>query len=379
MGKEGIPTGPDSKVYPSGTYNERIPHPTLELKNTVVWENTALKAPFNFEVGTQSPLGVMLDPSIDPPVDQSALSLRVRERGHGRSADVGGVYFKDTQGRLYRDIDVKGTGAVSNNTGKSVSWGRLMTTNGEVMYGLMSKEDALHDSEMAEVLTALNIRTHRSLAIIELQELVRFNLLTRKGEVESVEQLRREKSLIDDFVPVVQVRAFGTKSRLQDMESVTSFQEFEDALDLVRLETNGEVTDIESYMQWFSTTLAQNIGRMHANGYLHGYLTPHNITLDCRVVDFDSVTKRPDEDKDPVIPEYTSFEEELNAPPPASEFWDAASKDFHKAVETLQRHLQSIAKHYPEQFENFNDDSFIITFEKMYEAENPKALMHLRW
>ena len=43
------------------------------------------------------------------------------------------------------------------------------------------------------------------------------------------------------------------------------------------------------YLFWFAETLGKNVGLLHAHHYSHNYLSPHNITLDARIVDLDSV------------------------------------------------------------------------------------------
>ena len=48
------------------------------------------------------------------------------------------------------------------------------------------------------------------------------------------------------------------------------------------------ITDKE-YFEWFAKTLGENVGIMHRNGWTHRYLSSHNVTLDCRIVDLDSV------------------------------------------------------------------------------------------
>ena len=50
-----------------------------------------------------------------------------------------------------------------------------------------------------------------------------------------------------------------------------------------------EMTDFD-YLKWVAKTITKDIGTMHKNGWLHNYLrTGHNITIDGRLVDLDSV------------------------------------------------------------------------------------------
>lgn len=45
----------------------------------------------------------------------------------------------------------------------------------------------------------------------------------------------------------------------------------------------------KEYLTWLAETLGINVARMHNSGWFHGYLTTHNITLDGRITDLDSV------------------------------------------------------------------------------------------
>lgn len=382
--KEGF----EPRPFPAGLHKERPQYPTMELKNTVLWENEDLRAPFKFEVGAPSPLGLTFDLSEDDAVKSRGLSLRTREDAHGRSADIGAVYFKDPEGHLYRDIDLKGVGAVSKGTGVPYQW-RTETAGGilgayigtKQLSGLMNKEDALHDTEIAETFTHLDIRTHRTVAIVELEELAVYDedKPAEGMKTEPIQDLRESGKLPEVFIPVVQVRAFGTKTRLQDIHYDThAKKELEDAISFVSHETDGKVADISSYASWFTETLAVNVSRMHKNGYTHGYLTSHNITADCRLTDFDSVEKRPAEDLDPVAPIFSSPEEELNAEPQKSAFWDAASEDFHRTIKTLQGFLVLLMQRFPDETESVDPEKLLATFEKVYLRENPSANYLLR-
>lgn len=373
--------------YPPGLHKERKRYPTITLENEVIWENRDLQAPFNFEVGKPSPLGLTFDLSERGSEHEVGLSLATRRVSHKRSADIGPVFFKDKAGVLYRDIDIKGAGLVSES-GAPTSWYKQTTSESLFpmklseprMKGLMDKEDALHDSKMAERLAALGIRTHRSIAVIELRELATLSA-TNEMRRESIEALRERGELPETFVPVVQIRAFGTKTRIWDVGDYISKiarKEVNDAIALVRREADPQVKDVESYLDWFAKTLGLNVGRMHANGYTHDFLTIHNITIDCRLTDFDDVKKRSDGDTDPVIPEYESAEEEINAAPPPSEFWDRASIDFHAAIKSMENYISRLKKVFPE-LRDMDHEKLLVAFEKAYFEENPAGNTHLRW
>ena len=102
-----------------------------------------------------------------------------------------------------------------------------------------------------------------------------------------------EEILPENVKPVLELRAFGTKFRAEDLhtDSEEAGLLVQDAMQLINNELPQEhkLTNIGGYLQWFAKTLGDNIGKIHANGWYHGYLTGHNITLDCRIVDLDSV------------------------------------------------------------------------------------------
>jgi len=79
---------------------------------------------------------------------------------------------------------------------------------------------------------------------------------------------------------------------------------FEDAKSLVSQELgrgNNPLTDQE-YLEWFAETLGKNVGLMHKNGWFHAGLSPHNITLDCSVCDFDTVKELKNEEQRNLYP-----------------------------------------------------------------------------
>ncbi|MDP2947869.1 MAG: hypothetical protein Q8N88_07170 [Nanoarchaeota archaeon] len=45
----------------------------------------------------------------------------------------------------------------------------------------------------------------------------------------------------------------------------------------------------QEYLEWLADTVGQQVGRMHKNGWYHSYLLTHNITLDGKITDLDSV------------------------------------------------------------------------------------------
>jgi len=45
----------------------------------------------------------------------------------------------------------------------------------------------------------------------------------------------------------------------------------------------------KEYLDWFTRTLARQVAAMHSKGWSHANLSEHNITLDCRIKDLESI------------------------------------------------------------------------------------------
>ena len=308
-----------------GVPKERLP--TIEVGNTVIWANADMKAPFDIRIGERSPFGVLL--ALPGETDPAGFPGIPRE-DHWRTLDVGQAYFEDTEHRLYRDVDIKGTGLLHPRAHAGAEPGQWFANRaaggGASMdvRGLLDRDDALHDADMAERFTALGIRTHRALAIVKLEEL---NVGTKRIPVD---QLKAEKKLHPDFYPVVEARAFGVKTRTGDLFSLrraasvkgqeyierlrsmelrdllsesqiaAAKKEIGDALAFLEKE-QGRPFSKEEYVHWFLGEIGRAIGIMHDAGYAHQWLHAQNVTLDARLTDFDSVYRLADFDLNPEL------------------------------------------------------------------------------
>ncbi len=273
---ENLPIGIGGEKLAEG----RETLPAVEVKNVVEWVNPHIQAPFDLRKGKPSRLGMFL--TTEP--DESAYELEVHPE-HGRSGIIGRVIFRDDEGRLYRDVDVKGVGhAVAGKQHSKVFPVRI--DDGfwaeERTYGILYGGYARSDIEMTEKFLKAGIRTCRNIAMIKLKDII------CGGERLSVEEAGRKGIIKKDDDPVVLVRAFGTRTRLGDVNQKNAL---EDARLLVAQEFGFDPKEFhtEEYLKWIVKTAAQNIARMHRHGWLHGYLSDHNITLDGRIVDLDSV------------------------------------------------------------------------------------------
>lgn len=87
-------------------------------------------------------------------------------------------------------------------------------------------------------------------------------------------------------IPTISLRVFPTKARIGDAARPELIK---GVIEIVSNELRLSSFSRHDYATWFVRTLGSQVGRLHKLGYAHGYLTHHNITLDCRLVDFDSV------------------------------------------------------------------------------------------
>lgn len=268
------------------------------VQNKVISVNPEIYSPLNLVEGESSPLGIFASQPI--PLysrEKSDLSLLLVEawHRHTRSALLGRMLFADKEGRVYRDVDLKGAGEID-----VPEFGNLQTfVNApgakkgiQGFGGLMNKKAALVDYENSEDFLRVGIRTHRVIGIIKLEEIL---FRGQKLSFDDVMRMRHGAEYV--FEPVIQVRAFGTKARVSDLKLGVGLVHIADAKKMVAQELGREtpLTDAQ-YLEWFAKTLGKNVGIMHSNEWVHPYLTDHNITLDCRIVDLDSVETRSDEE-----------------------------------------------------------------------------------
>lgn len=275
--KHNLVTGLDIEV------GEKLP--AIEVKNEVVWVNDDVEMPFKFEEGKPTKIGVFLT---TPNELEPAMYLRVLDN-HFRSAILGKVVFRDKEGNLYRDVDIKGMGPISKSDsgnlevefierGLAKKHGR-----GKTPWGFLDWGYAETDRDMSEFFIKKGLRTHRVLAIDRLDEIV-----VGEREKISVSKARKLGYIKYTTEPVIEVRAFGTKARIADVKNQSLL---EDAKHMVAQELGKDPKDFsgEKYLKWFAQTLGKQVAIIHNAGFIHGYLTDHNVTLDCRVVDLDSV------------------------------------------------------------------------------------------
>lgn len=311
--KSSIPLGEGGKLE---LQKEILP--AIEVKNHVIWVNPDFKKlPLNLPTASDlekaqnrgekisTKIGVFLTPA-----SLVAGNRKIEiNSGHTRSGILGRVIFEDNQKNIYRDVDIKGVGySYYEESKKKFEVGPTVATSNKI-FGILTAEDAFYDRDMAEKFFAAGIRVCRPIAIVALEEIV--DLKGQKIPVEvSAEKLKKEILATEKGMPVLEIRAFRTKARLSDIfqqnAAYISDEEYkkyfekkqlilEDARQLLAQELKKNLVDFNwgEYFKWLAQAVGKNIGLMHKNGWCHRYLLGgHNITLDGRLVDFDSIINK---------------------------------------------------------------------------------------
>lgn len=260
------------------------------VDNTVIAVNPNFSSmPIRLEEGEPSDFGIFA-------IREVPKQERIKEEkrkfyevwpDHKRSVIFGRVIFEDDDKILYRDIDIKGIGMIACDLKKKPCPRMPGMKRANGYGGVLDKSIALYDYQMTEQFINAGIRTCRVLGITELKEV----MLDRK---ESIENAKTQGLFDKDFSPALEIRAFPTRFRILDFEENPAKYQFlvDDARTIVSRELGmKDVLSYEDYLIWFAKTLGENVARIHKNGWFHNYLTEHNVTLDCRIVDLDAVSR----------------------------------------------------------------------------------------
>ncbi|OGL90621.1 hypothetical protein A3J36_01585 [Candidatus Uhrbacteria bacterium RIFCSPLOWO2_02_FULL_54_37] len=277
-----LPTGHEKDLH-----RIRETLPVEQVGNEVLWVNPNINAPLKLKEGEESPLGVFLSPT-------DGKNIEVFDR-HKRSALAGRVIFCDQNGNTYRDIGVKGVGYINFDAQRRPSQANLERYKKQKLdmaLGLEILTDAEHDRDIGEVFVKAGIRCDRTIAIIKFVEYI-----DKDAHRHAIDELREAGILLKDETPVASVRAFGVNARVNEGGDLKKLNyAYQDARQMVAQELGKPPEEFgwHKYAQWFAETLGKNIGRMLKLGYTHGNLlpadsAPYNVTLDCRIVDKDTV------------------------------------------------------------------------------------------
>lgn len=283
----------ETKVIPLTTPDKFVYF--APVKNKVIELNKEINAPFNLVLDKSTNIAVFAKTVYKPSASEKLLRLGVMFGG-GRTAFLGTVIFSDSDGNIYRDVDIKGGGYLSpDNDNEKDTWIRSPDIYDEEHWGLLNEDEAVKDYLCSEDVYKLGIRTVRTLAIIQLKELI------IDGKKISVQKLKSKELVLNDFTPVIEIRAFGSKYRVSDIEQDAQDENpnylswIEDAKHLISKETGKEIITDKDYIDWFAEALGRNVGLLHKANLIHHNLQSHNVTLDCRLLDYATLKKKESE------------------------------------------------------------------------------------
>lgn len=251
--------------------------PTIYVKNTVLWQNPDISAPFDLSIGKTCNLGVFLVESQSDNIDRLKLGV---DYVHHRCGLLGRIKIGDTQGNIYRDIDLKGVGyvAFARNTDK-IHVFNIRKRSEEDTWGIWRNDKALRERDITEFLAKRGVRTNRMIAIIELEEIALPN-----GELLTIKEAKKRGALREIEKPLIGVRAFRMRDRVRHQKKQDPSVFF--AAKEVVEEEKGLKLEWNEYLFWMAATLGKNLGLIHKSGYWHGMPSQHNITLAGEIVDF---------------------------------------------------------------------------------------------
>lgn len=158
--------------------------------------------------------------------------------------------------------------------------GQINTVN--YTWGLLDYESAVKDwKESIEIIRGGG-ETAVPLAIIEIKEAI-----LADGKRKSIEELKKQGLIPETrkyegeeykYRPVLYLRAFPEVMRIRDADR-EDYEKF----------ANEHGMSMNEYVDWWTEKVAKNLAKIHNLGKVHGNLIGHNLTLDGRIVDFDTV------------------------------------------------------------------------------------------
>lgn len=242
-------------------------------------------------------------------------NLRVHVN-HQRSAALPAGVFYDESGKPYSCVNIKGAGNVRRNHNGDWYLDNVSPGNGPSLtgpWGYALEPYANNDLRMSERFYALGIHSHRVIAHLRPEYVYYRGTFLRPAEF--------ARRFSQGRLPLIQLRAFTVPTRLEDLHHHLPHDHaaalLSEAWAMIRLRTGNDLKRHDKYLTYFARTLARQVATMHAAGYVHKYLTTHNITLDAAIVDLDSVHHFPNQD--------------------SSEFGESAGRDYTWALSSLDQ------------------------------------------
>lgn len=250
--------------------------PAIGVANRVLWVNPEIELPFNITVNQHSELGVFVinhGSGIKP-----SLLLGFDNINH-RAGFLEEIVIAD--GRyIYHDADLKGIGYVTNPVEKdTLRVYRPRIRGKEDTWGTWRSDKAEKEIKITEFLIGKGVRTYRITALLELEEIAFPN-----GEIISIEEAKNRRVINANETPVLGLRVYRNKDRIRHLER-NPIVVLNRAKAFVEQELKQRLA-WEEYLFWFAQTLGENLRGIHKNGYWHGWVSSHNVTLACEIIDF---------------------------------------------------------------------------------------------
>lgn len=215
----------------------------------------------------------------------------------------------DKNGTRYRYLDVKGTGNIDvvdrqRPSVKESRYSRFLRpipnypagAYSEKTWGQATKSWIEIDIRMMKKFQELGIKTIPIPSAVRLDE-----VLDKDGNKISIEEARKQGYINSATEPYQVFRAYVTPFRLHEIAYNPEF-EYQMGLDTTQKDIEVKravlrsamedvgIESVEGYLEWLASEVGLGLGTMHKNGIGHGYLGGlHNITLDGRFMDLDSV------------------------------------------------------------------------------------------
>lgn len=234
-------------------------------------------------------LSVFVDWDGDRP-DMRLLGLRA----HGRVMYFN-LRFADRYGNIYDYVSLKGAGMPRGSRKGSIHSKPIGRDCLNGAMGLQEYWGAIASWDASNRMLEKGIETTVPIAIIGLEDVV-----MEKGEVKSVEDLKRSKVIPDiiyyadsgftkyTYTPVIFLTGFPEEAmRVVDAE----FEDFE------MFAGERGMGGLKEYARWWSRRLANNLAKLHDLGIAHDGLTVHNVTLAGIFMDNDTVCDATKENK----------------------------------------------------------------------------------
>lgn len=249
------------------------------VKNKVVWATRQVRFPFRVQVGKSTPLGVFSIPS--------SRGIKLANFDYADLLSRSFFFWKpvvygDTHGNVYRWLRLKGVGLIRR---KNVAQYPMELPHsiprGKRRYqdnlGIVEGTNAAYTRKVSEKFLRAGIRITPEIAHIKLFQY----------PVEKAGETRSYELFLKYLDPHVVLTAFGCLGKVADAPNRALLEK---AVRTVKSELGRKRFSKGDYLHWFACTFAENLAKTHSRGWLHNNITSHNVTLDARITDFDTVS-----------------------------------------------------------------------------------------